>query len=405
MSRELTLKTFGASVVVGLAAILIWGYVSRAKRNASGVKKASDPSHAIALYDRIGPILGYIYSIQGDEEGRSSVGALLVRLYGPIYFDLSRCDTDAKSAAEKLIGKSSGAIGATLLEGLGMKRAVKTAVNKNRTIGEYEYRDDLVLPVELTEEVLASVPHTGIRDAFQTSENYFELCKKRRSDASNAVTHSDETYEELLRALWDSSFISVGAPSSQASFGREGDGWSELGFQGKDPVTDLRGGGITALEDYVAFAQNNRHLHESMIRFNREEHAKKGTAWFLEACVSIQLTVQLTTSVRDSSGPSTVSGSAATRTGGRLLKKRDAPEAPAGSPLRFTVPVMTFLYNGRPSEMRKRLQRLHALYFRAFFALWSRDRPFIMEYQSFMENTYYPEAPLLVESYLAEPSS
>ena len=395
------MRTLGATVAIGLAAIVIWSLVSRRRKPRAAGEGAGRRLPTEPIGTRITPILNFIRDAQDGDEASSSVSALLLRYYAAWYSPAKGVVSAETEAA--LRAQSSGQVAATLLEGLGMHtsaaRTVVTKAGAKTHLPAYSYSNGLALPDDLTEEMLASLPSGPVRTAFTTSDAYYSLCKARKSDATNAVTHSDSVYDALLKRLWDTSFASVGAPSAQPAFSREGDGWGELGFQGKDPITDLRGGGITSLEDYVAFAEECAPLHESMIRFNRAQHAEGGTAWFLEACVSIQLSVQLTTSVYDNAAPST---SGAAPTGGRLLKRRDAPSAPAASPLRFTSAIVAFLYDGPPRDMRRRLQRLHSLYFRAFFELWSRERPFVMEYQSFMDATFYPESALLVEEYLKE---
>ena len=52
---------------------------------------------------------------------------------------------------------------------------------------------------------------------------------------------------QLLHNIWS-------ALLAPASFKREGEEWKSIGFQGLDPATDVRGGGLLAMECLEAFA-------------------------------------------------------------------------------------------------------------------------------------------------------
>ncbi|KAI4356613.1 hypothetical protein L6164_000623 [Bauhinia variegata] len=57
-------------------------------------------------------------------------------------------------------------------------------------------------------------------------------------------------HQEALRALWNVSF-----PEEQLR-GLISEQWKEMGWQGKDPSTDFRGGGFISLENLLFFARN-----------------------------------------------------------------------------------------------------------------------------------------------------
>ena len=56
---------------------------------------------------------------------------------------------------------------------------------------------------------------------------------------------------EILKNLWDSCFLNQSAPPDFKS-----DDWKSVGFQGRDPTTDLRGGGVVSLYAMAYFYSN-----------------------------------------------------------------------------------------------------------------------------------------------------
>ncbi|CAJ2664973.1 unnamed protein product [Trifolium pratense] len=57
-------------------------------------------------------------------------------------------------------------------------------------------------------------------------------------------------HQEALRALWNVAF-----PEEELR-GLISEQWKEMGWQGKDPSTDFRGGGFISLENFLFFARN-----------------------------------------------------------------------------------------------------------------------------------------------------
>lgn len=57
-------------------------------------------------------------------------------------------------------------------------------------------------------------------------------------------------HQEALRALWDAAF-----PQEELN-DLVSEQWKEMGWQGKDPSTDFRGGGYISLENLLYFARN-----------------------------------------------------------------------------------------------------------------------------------------------------
>jgi len=75
------------------------------------------------------------------------------------------------------------------------------------------------------------------------SAEFVELCllDRLQQDAAVAFDGDSIRHHEVLERLWVAAFPDAGPMQ------RPSDLWGELGFQGRDPVTDLRGGGFMAL--------------------------------------------------------------------------------------------------------------------------------------------------------------
>ncbi|KHG05886.1 ELMO domain-containing A [Gossypium arboreum] len=76
-------------------------------------------------------------------------------------------------------------------------------------------------------------------------------CVCAQSRESDARPSFDLTpSQEALRALWNAAF-----PEEELR-GLISEQWKEMGWQGKDPSTDFRGGGFISLENLLFFATN-----------------------------------------------------------------------------------------------------------------------------------------------------
>eukprot|EP00252_Welwitschia_mirabilis_P007456 TRINITY_DN1882_c0_g1_i3.p1 TRINITY_DN1882_c0_g1~~TRINITY_DN1882_c0_g1_i3.p1 ORF type:complete len:271 (+),score=49.09 TRINITY_DN1882_c0_g1_i3:759-1571(+) len=70
---------------------------------------------------------------------------------------------------------------------------------------------------------------------------------RRRIEASFDATQPE--HQEALRDLWHAVFPGRELPSLIC------DQWKEMGWQGRDPSTDFRGGGLISLENLIFFAK------------------------------------------------------------------------------------------------------------------------------------------------------
>ncbi|XP_061375715.1 uncharacterized protein LOC133317850 isoform X2 [Gastrolobium bilobum] len=67
-------------------------------------------------------------------------------------------------------------------------------------------------------------------------------------------------HQDALRALWNASF------PEEKLHGLISEQWKEMGWQGKDPSTDFRGGGFISLENFLFFARNFPKSFQDLLR-------------------------------------------------------------------------------------------------------------------------------------------
>ncbi|KAL2511517.1 ELMO/CED-12 family protein [Abeliophyllum distichum] len=82
-----------------------------------------------------------------------------------------------------------------------------------------------------------------------------------------AYDSSIPEHQEALRALWKSAF-----PGEELS-GLISEQWKEMGWQGKDPSTDFRGGGFISLENLLFFARNFPKSFQDLLRKQEGDRA------------------------------------------------------------------------------------------------------------------------------------
>ncbi|PWZ20592.1 ELMO domain-containing protein A [Zea mays] len=73
--------------------------------------------------------------------------------------------------------------------------------------------------------------------------------------------------EEALQSLWCASF-----PGTELR-GLISEQWKEMGWQGKDPSTDFRGGGFISLENLLYFARNYPKSFQELLRKQNGDRA------------------------------------------------------------------------------------------------------------------------------------
>ncbi|XP_040995416.1 ELMO domain-containing protein A-like isoform X2 [Juglans microcarpa x Juglans regia] len=79
---------------------------------------------------------------------------------------------------------------------------------------------------------------------------YEECLQRLQSRLDVSYDCSIPEHQEALRALWNAAF-----PEEELR-GLISEQWKDMGWQGKDPSTDFRGGGFISLENLLFFAKN-----------------------------------------------------------------------------------------------------------------------------------------------------
>ncbi|EAN93931.1 Engulfment and cell motility domain-containing protein [Trypanosoma cruzi] len=114
-----------------------------------------------------------------------------------------------------------------------------------------------------------------------------EQATRLKMERATSFDAENPEHMRLLRELW------AAAGKLPADFSHRSDKWVEFGFQGLDPATDFRGGGVLALRQFLHFAQTHNAEFKEMMTFNKRAIAAGEDSWYLLAVVSIQFTAQL----------------------------------------------------------------------------------------------------------------
>ncbi|CAN1145909.1 ELMO domain-containing protein A [Linum perenne] len=98
--------------------------------------------------------------------------------------------------------------------------------------------------------VCAQRQETDSRPSFDLTPAQEECLQRLQSRIDVAYDSTVSEHQEALRALWNAAF-----PEEELC-GLISEQWKEMGWQGKDPSTDFRGGGFISLENLLFFARN-----------------------------------------------------------------------------------------------------------------------------------------------------
>ncbi|TVU15008.1 hypothetical protein EJB05_38506 [Eragrostis curvula] len=98
--------------------------------------------------------------------------------------------------------------------------------------------------------VCAQGRESDARISFDLSPIQEECLHRLQNRIEVPYDSSNEEHKEALKALWRASF-----PGTEL-LGLVSDQWKEMGWQGKDPSTDFRGGGFISLENLLYFSRN-----------------------------------------------------------------------------------------------------------------------------------------------------
>ncbi|XP_073038523.1 uncharacterized protein [Primulina eburnea] len=98
--------------------------------------------------------------------------------------------------------------------------------------------------------VCAQGRDSDARPSFDLTPAHEECLVRLQSRIDVVYDSSLPEHQEALRALWAAAFPEEKLHSLIS------DQWKEMGWQGKDPSTDFRGGGFISLENLLYFARN-----------------------------------------------------------------------------------------------------------------------------------------------------
>ncbi|KAL6903399.1 hypothetical protein ACP4OV_004212 [Aristida adscensionis] len=107
--------------------------------------------------------------------------------------------------------------------------------------------------------VCAQRRESGARVTVDLSPVQEECLQRLQSRIEVPYDGSNEVHQEALKALWRSSF-----PETEL-LGLVSDQWKEMGWQGKDPSTDFRGGGFISLENLLFFSRNYQKSFQELL--------------------------------------------------------------------------------------------------------------------------------------------
>ncbi|XP_077235119.1 uncharacterized protein LOC143877140 isoform X2 [Tasmannia lanceolata] len=97
--------------------------------------------------------------------------------------------------------------------------------------------------------VCAQWRENDARSSFDLTPSQEECLQRLQSRIEVAYDGSKPEHQESLRTLWYAAF------PGEKLYGLVSEQWKEMGWQGKDPSTDFRGGGFISLENLLFFAK------------------------------------------------------------------------------------------------------------------------------------------------------
>ncbi|KAG9139541.1 hypothetical protein Leryth_019244 [Lithospermum erythrorhizon] len=98
--------------------------------------------------------------------------------------------------------------------------------------------------------VCAQRRDSDARPSFDLTPDQEECLQKLQVRINVQYDSSNPEHQEALRELWYAAF------PGEELLGLISEQWKEMGWQGKDPATDFRGGGFISLENLLFFAKN-----------------------------------------------------------------------------------------------------------------------------------------------------
>lgn len=211
-------------------------------------------------------------------------------------------------------------------------------------------------------------------------------------ERASAFDNDDRSHINLLQQLW----MATGKPAN--TYNRLGPQWGALGFQGEDPATDLRGGGVLALRQLVHFAQTHNTAFREMMAYNERIQRENKHSWYLLAVVSIQLSTQL---MLEQDHPfylphlelvyDTLRQGAAGDANAKIVTRRSlAAQKNVSLASTGSEDTAAFWETCTPLvNAEAGMFALHHALLLHFKACWERDEPHVMEYNTYMPSKVF----------------
>ncbi|EXC35648.1 ELMO domain-containing protein A [Morus notabilis] len=108
--------------------------------------------------------------------------------------------------------------------------------------------------------VCAQRRESDARPSFDLTASQEECLQRLQNRIDVSYDSSIPEHQEALRALWNAAY-----PEEELR-GLISEQWKEMGWQGKDPSTDFRGGGFISLENLLFFARNFPKSFQDLLR-------------------------------------------------------------------------------------------------------------------------------------------
>ena len=215
----------------------------------------------------------------------------------------------------------------------------------------------------------------------------------RRADVPYDAANEDHVRQ--LRELWSLTFPDREdqLPKTGASLRHEG--WKDMGWQGVDPATDFRSGGLLSLQNLVWFAKHRRETYERLL----EKKTGARSAWeypFAAAGVNVTFALVDVLELRGGARP-VASGAGVVPADARSDATR-APRAPAAVAFLdlldpgATVERGARAEDGGASDRSARdpdaaFEHLYACFWETFDDEWLDKKASYMEFSRVMDST------------------
>ncbi|KAH7659261.1 ELMO domain-containing protein [Dioscorea alata] len=115
--------------------------------------------------------------------------------------------------------------------------------------------------------VCAQRRDSDARLSFDLTPSQEECLQKLQNRIEVSYDSSKVEHQEALRALWHAAFPGVELRDLIS------EQWKEMGWQGKDPSTDFRGGGFISLENLLFFAKTFPKSFQDLLRKQEGDRA------------------------------------------------------------------------------------------------------------------------------------